>query len=280
MSATAAVATEDVVYHTPAGAPLLARLYRPAGDGPFPAAVGVHGGRWCAETRLTNAAIDAALAASGVFVMALDFRMPPVARYPTPVADINLAIRWLKTRAPELHVRRDWIGGVGTSSGGHQLLLNALTPDDPRFAQDHPRGYETIDASLAFVVVGWAVSDPAARYRYALARDMAEHVRAHELYWPNEAAMSEGSPQRIVESGDAARLPPLLMIQGAADIVLTPDMADRFAAAYAAAGGEATLKTFDGQGHTFITKAPETEASRAAVEAMTIFIHAHSDRAG
>ena len=83
-AAQAGFTTRDVIYHSPGGAPLLARLYIPDGAGPFPAVVGVHGGRWCAETRLTNEPIDQALAASGVFVMALDFRMPPLVKFPLP----------------------------------------------------------------------------------------------------------------------------------------------------------------------------------------------------
>jgi acetyl esterase/lipase len=39
----------------------------------------VHGGAWIGNDRLTNVDIDQALAASGVVVMAVDFRMPPAA---------------------------------------------------------------------------------------------------------------------------------------------------------------------------------------------------------
>ena len=45
------------------GKPMLARLYRPRGRGPFPAIVDVHGGAWVNGDRLNNAAIDEALKA-------------------------------------------------------------------------------------------------------------------------------------------------------------------------------------------------------------------------
>jgi acetyl esterase/lipase len=263
------VQVEDVVYHAPDGIELLARLYRPAGPGPFPAVVGVHGGRWCAESRLTNAVLDQALAEAGIFVMALDFRMPPAARYPAPVADINLAIRWLKLHAAQFGVAPDRIGGLGTSSGGHQILLNALRPTDPRYASAPLPGGEDIDASLAFVAAGWAVSDPVARYAYAKSKDMALHVQSHDAYWPDLAAMEEGSPQHIVERGDATHLPPILLVQGTADIILTPDMADRFAATYP---GEISLKRYEGAPHTFVTKEPGSENALAAIEAIKAFI--------
>src|SRR3954447_18132776 len=107
----------DVIYHTPGGAALQARLYIPEGKGPFPGVIGVHGGRWCAEDRLTDAVIDRALAEAGRLVMALDFRMPPAVKYPLPFADINCAIRWLRANAQDLSVDPDRIGGVGASSG-------------------------------------------------------------------------------------------------------------------------------------------------------------------
>jgi acetyl esterase/lipase len=271
-----AFTTEDVVYHNPAGAPLLARLYRPSTPGPHPAVVDVHGGRWCAETRLTNVAIDEMLASSGVFVMALDFRMPPVVQYPLPVADINGAIRWLHAHAADLGIDRAQIGGVGTSSGGHQLLLNALKPNDPLYAQDQPAELAPITPALAYIVLGWPVTDPVARYAYARERKMEIHVQSHDAYWPSEADMAQGSPLRIVTEGEQESLPPALLVQGGDDVILSPGMSERFAEAYRAAGGELDLRIYPGQPHTFITKTPDAPASQQALADIRDFILARA----
>jgi acetyl esterase/lipase len=267
---------EDVTFHTPGGTPLLARLHRPSTNGPWPAVIDVHGGRWCAEDRLTNTVIDEALAAAGIFVMGIDFRMPPTVQFPRPVADIAYALKWLRANADRLGIKEDWIGGVGTSSGGHQLMLNALTPSDPRWRLDHPPGADAPIAPLRFAVICWPVTDPPARYRYALDNNMDIHIRSHQAYWPDEAAMADGSPLRLVQSGAAELLPPLLIIQGTNDVILTPDMNDRFAAAYKGAGGEVQLRKFEGEGHTFITKKPDAPATRQAVAEIIDFIHAHT----
>src|SRR5581483_2444861 len=113
---------------------LQARLYRPNGAGPFPALVEVHGGAWASGDRLNNAAIAEALAKSGIVVLSVDFRMPPAHRYPESIQDIHYATRWLKAHAGEFGSRRDLVGGLGTSSGAHQLLLSVLKPHDPRYA--------------------------------------------------------------------------------------------------------------------------------------------------
>ena len=114
--------------------PLLARLYLPASPPPFPAVVEVHGGGWTSNDRLSNKAIHEALAQAGIAVMSIDFRMPPDDKYPASVADVNLAIRWLKANAPAFGIEPDDVGALGTSSGGHQLLLAVMRPFDERYA--------------------------------------------------------------------------------------------------------------------------------------------------
>src|SRR5712671_4198311 len=126
------IRVEDVEYQRQGGQALLARLYRPAGTGPFPAVVQVHGGAWVNKDRTDNDFIARAFAESGILVASLDFRMPPDAPYPASLADINLGVRWLKARARTYGSRPDWVGLFGTSSGGHQVLLAAMRPDDPR----------------------------------------------------------------------------------------------------------------------------------------------------
>jgi acetyl esterase/lipase len=259
------VRTRDIEYLRSGDQPLLARLYEPEGDGPFPALVDVHGGVWTTHDRLQNASIHAELAAAGIVVAALDFRMPPAARYPDPVAEINFGIRWFKSHAAEFRTRPELIGGLGTSSGGHQLMLNVLAPNDPQYAAIPGDG--TADATLRFVIVGWGVVDPLARYHMARVRGLTRIVDAHHAYWPSEAAMGAGNPQLMLEAGTAAALPPLLYLQGTDDDNLTPDMAQRFTAAYRAAGGRAELEIFAGQGHTFVTKDP---ASADAVRARAL----------
>src|SRR6266478_7767069 len=150
------IEVRDVEYQRCDGAPLLARLYRPIGAnnsarGPFPALVEVHGGAWASGDRLNNAPLDEALAKSGIVVLAIDFRMPPQFRYPASIADVNLATRWLKAHAGELGSRRDLVGGLGTSSGGHQLLLSALKPTDPRYADLPFAEAPGEDATLPYV---------------------------------------------------------------------------------------------------------------------------------
>jgi acetyl esterase/lipase len=261
---------------TDSGEPLLARLYRPVGPGPFPALVEVHGGAWASGDRLNNAPINEALAKSGIVVLALDFRMPPQHRYPASIADINYATRWLKAHAGEFGSRRELVGGIATSSGAHQLLLSLLKPRDPRYAELPLAEAAGEDASLPYIVLCWPISDPLARYRMVKDKGNARLVEAHDAYWRSEAEMEEGNPQLILERGEAGVLPPAILIQGTGDDNVTPDMADRFVAAYGARGGRIELHKFDGQPHTFIVRDPAAEASLRATQLIRDFVLARA----
>lgn len=272
IAATHTVEIRDLEYRRTEDGPLLARLYQPAGNGPFPALIEVHGGAWAAGDRLNNAPLDLALAKSGIVVLAVDFRMPPRHRYPASIADIHYATRWLKAHAQEFASRADLVAGLGTSSGAHQLLLSALKPHDSRYAALPLAEAPGIDASLPWLVLCWPISDPLARYRMVKEKGNTRLVESHDAYWASEAEMAEGNPQRIVEAGEAVALPPAIVLQGTADDNVTPDMADRFTAAWHAKGGAIELHKFDGQPHTFVMRDPGSAASLRACELARDFV--------
>jgi acetyl esterase/lipase len=262
--------TEDIEYLRTRDAALLARFYRPEGKGPFPAVLEVHGGAWTAGDRFNNVAIGEYLAAQGIVTLSIDFRMPPAARYPETLADVNFGIRYLKANASRFATRTELVGGLGTSSGGHLLLLNALRPHDPRYASIALPG---ADARLAFAVACWPVADPLARYHAVRERGNARLVEAHDQFWPSEEAMTEGNPQLILERGEPVEKPPALIMQGTADDNLTPDMAARFAAAYTKASGTISFHSFESQPHAFIARDPTGPDAQRALGLIADFIH-------
>ena len=262
--------TEDLEYLRTADTTLLARFYRPEGSGPFPAVLEVHGGAWTSGDRFNNVAIGQYLAAHGIVVLSIDFRMPPAVRYPETVADVNFGIRFLKANATRFATRAELVGGLGTSSGGHLLLLSALRPRDPTYASLPLPG---IDASLAFAIACWPVADPLARYRAVRERGNERLVEAHHQFWPSEEAMAEGNPQLILERGEAVEKPPAMIMQGTADDNLTADMAANFAAGYTRAGGSISFHKFEGQPHAFIARDPAAPDAQRALRLIADFIH-------
>ncbi len=273
---------EDVEYVRHGDEPLLARLFKPRGAGPFPLVVELHGGAWCRGDRLNDTAINELLAKSGVVVAALDFRMPPVAPYPASMADINYAIRWLKTRAAALGSRADLVGIMGTSSGAHQAMLAAMRPRDSRYsALPLPAGAPAVDAGVRFAVMCWPVIDPLARYRYA--KKLKEGgqpypeivdrlLPCHDQYWQTEEAMAEGNPVLALERGERVELPPTLYLQGTADVAHPRPDLERFVAHYRKAGGQVELELYEGEAEGFARK-QGLPAARQAVARIIEFVH-------
>jgi acetyl esterase/lipase len=259
----------------PDGSILLIRVAQPQGDGPFPAVVDVHGGGWHMGDRNQNAVIDDTLARNGIVAVAPEFRQAPDHKYPVGISDIHLAVRWLKANAAKFRIKPEWVGGIGTSSGGHQLMTMMMKPNDPRYAALALSG-AAHDASLAYVIAAWPVADPLARFRMAQGRNDAGLLGAHAKYWASEEEMAEGNPQQILARGEFGNLPPLLVLQGTNDDNLPPDMASNFVTAYRKAGGVATLNVFENQKHTFVTREPDSAASRQALGNMVDFIHAQT----
>jgi acetyl esterase/lipase len=272
IAATHEIETRDLEYRQTEDGPLFARLYKPKGNGPFPALLEVHGGAWASGDRLNNAPLDEALAKSGIVVLAIDFRMPPKHRYPASIADIHYATRWLKAHAKEFGSRADLVAGLATSSGAHQLLLSALKPKDPRYAALPLAEAAQEDASLPYLVLCWPISDPLARYRMVKEKGRTPLIQSHDAYFASEDEMAEGNPQRVVEAGEAASLPPAILLQGTGDDNVTPDMADKFTAAWRAKGGAIELHKFAGQPHTFVMRDPTSADSLRACELARDFV--------
>lgn len=274
---------QDVEYLRHGDKPLLARLHKPRGGGPFPMIVEVHGGAWIREDRFKDAVVNEPLAKSGVVVAAIDFRMPPEASYPASMADINYAVRWLKTQAAALGGRADRVGLMGSSSGSQQAMLSAMRPRDARYAAlPLPAGSPAVDASVQAVVLCWPVIDPLARYHYARKLkaggppypDIVDRVLpCHDQYWKTEEAMAEGNPVLALERGERVALPPALYIQGTRDVAHPRPDLDRFVAQYGKAGGQVELELFEGEAEGFITRNPVSPAARWAVERIVEFVH-------
>ncbi len=268
-----AFTTETVEYIRHGDTPYMMKLYKPSGDGPFPMIIDLHGGAWSSGDLADCDARDQVLAASGFVVAATNFRHGADG-YPTSLADINYAIRWMKSNAKKLNGNPAQVGLSGTSSGGHLAMLVAMRPNDPRYAAiEGPAG---VDATVQAIVMQWPVINPISRYQHARRlRDSATPPawignipERQEMYWKSEAAMAEGNPIGILEKGEKVLTPPTLWLQGQPD--QTHDYRDptspvdwneplRFSLNYRKAGG--FIETLYIDNETKAKTSPESTAS-------------------
>ena len=276
------VEIEDVEYLRHGDSPLLARLFKPQGDGPFPVMVELHGGAWVRGTRENGHVANEALARNGIIVAALDFRVPPAASYPASFADINYGIRWCKNQAEGWNGISDKIGAMGTSSGAHQAMLLGMRPNDARYAAiPMSNGARAVDGALGCVIMVSPVIDPLGRYHYAKGlRDdvkppesVGEGTAAmHDMYWVTEEAMSEAAPARILAGGERTELPPTLCMARIYEAAHPRPDLDEFIAQYQKAGGQIDVTIFDGEGEGLLRDL-STEVAQQVLENMTAYIH-------
>ncbi|MYM96896.1 alpha/beta fold hydrolase [Rugamonas sp. FT81W] len=121
-----------------------AELFVPAGDGPFPVALIVHGGCWCKEyagiSQMRNIAGD--LQQQGVAVWNIEYRRfdEEGGGYPGMYLDVATAVDLLRSLAVEWRLDLSRVVLVGHSAGGHLAQWAAsrarLPRSSPLFVDD------------------------------------------------------------------------------------------------------------------------------------------------
>jgi acetyl esterase/lipase len=259
----------DVVYAKPGGQEQLARVYRPKGTpaAPLIGVVDVHGGAWNRGDRTVGVQVGRGLAAAGIVVASLDFRQGPDHKHPAASADIAAGVRWMRAHATRLGVDRARIGLSGQSSGGHLALLNAVRPGfeaytgTPVVGPDGALDTTAADDPVIFVLAGYPVCDPIARFRYAQKRagepgfDGSRFITSSYSYFGDEAAMTEASVTRIVSSGQARVLPPVWVAHPELDDNVPTEITDDFVSVYEKAGARVERVFFPGAKHGFLQQA-------------------------
>ena len=128
---------KDIDYLEIEGIQLKLRIYRPEVEAKI-WVMETHGGAWASNDRTSNVVSHEALAKAGIGAVGIDFRLSSQVQYPAPLQDITYAIRWFKNYASDMDIEIKKLGGLGTSSGGQQMGLIALKPNDPEYCLPAP----------------------------------------------------------------------------------------------------------------------------------------------
>jgi acetyl esterase/lipase len=251
-----------------AGRMLMARIYQPKGAGPFPTVLDLHGGAWNAKDRHAEEPMDRSLASSGLLVVAIDMTLASEAPYPACVQDANYGVRWLKSKAASWNGAPSKIGIYGSSSGGHVAELLVMRPHDARYNAIPLAPAPKVDATVAYAAMRSPVSDPFARFKNAEKLKREGMVKNHILFFKPWDTIHESNPQEILDRHEAVSLAPLLIMAGALDDNVLPEIQEKFVAAYRAAGGEVQFQIFEGAEHEWVAnEGPQTDRAREMVKA-------------
>lgn len=223
-------------------------LALPAGDGPHPWVVVLHGGAWAVGERAHVAEELSLLAALGYAAAGVDYRLVDDGgrhRFPTQVADARCAVRYLRRRAPELGLDPDRAAALGYSAGGHLAMMLATAADVAGLDTDCDDTATSPAIRLAISYFGPADLRGEAEYGRAAERIVNRMLGASRHRDPERAALA--SPIAHVDGTDAA----VMLVHGTADRVVPLEQSRRMRAALAGAGVPVRLVEVEGRGHGF-----------------------------
>ncbi|MBX9828895.1 MAG: alpha/beta hydrolase [Xanthobacteraceae bacterium] len=148
-----------VTYATHDSVALAGDLYLPKGTGPFPALVGVHGGGWVQGARSAFQYWGPWLAARGVALFAISYRLAKANQktFPHAVQDVMAAVQYVRGNAKALNIAGDRLGIFGHSAGGNLGALAALAGKGAPFAGGYPgdpHAHESTDVKVFAGVYG------------------------------------------------------------------------------------------------------------------------------
>jgi alpha-L-fucosidase 2 len=134
--AAGAAEQNDVEFARPGGFPLTLDLKTPEGNGPFPAAIIVHGGSFSHGNKRTYVTpLFDVLTNAGFAWFTINYRLAPDFQFPAAVDDVENAVRWVKANAGKYKVDARRLALIGESAGGYLVAYaGASAKGDARVA--------------------------------------------------------------------------------------------------------------------------------------------------
>lgn len=137
----------------PAGS-IPVRIYKPAGVGPFPVVLYIHGGGWViANIDTYDASARAITNAAGAIVVSTHYRQAPENKFPAAHDDTYAAWQWAVANAVSIGGIARQVAVVGESAGGNMAAAIALRARDAG-------GQAPVHQVLVYPVTNYAYDTP------------------------------------------------------------------------------------------------------------------------
>lgn len=256
----AAIATRDITLPGPAGG-IMARVYTPEGDGPFPVIVYYHGGGWViADLDTYDASARALSLGAGAVVVASHYRQGPEHVFPAAHDDAYAAYVWAVEHSGDLNGDAARMAVAGESAGANLAANVAIMARDARITQP-------LHQLLVYPVAGNDMNTPS-----YLENAEAAPLGKADMAWFVEhafAAMDDAADPRInlVGRTDLADLPPATVITAQIDPLRSESIA--YGDALKAAGGLVEMVNYPNVTHEFFGMGTVVPQAVAAMDFAT-----------
>ena len=239
----------------------LADLWLPAGRGPHPVILMVHGGCWqtdIADRTIMNW-IAEDLRRRGIAVWNIDYRGVdrPGGGYPGTFQDVAAAADALPAQAARHHLDLSRLVAIGHSAGGHLALWLAGRPRLPRASPLRTARPLAIHSVVS--LGGLPDLEEAARSENGCGNEVIGRLTSGHF--------ADTSVPRLAPLGV-----PQVLINGRQDRIIPVAYAEGYATPMRAAGDDVRVRMLDRTGHVELI-APGTAAWAAAVEEIERALH-------
>jgi len=218
------------------GVMLRGDVYRPPQAGIHPVVLVIHGGGWSGGDRSEGSTVSRALAAAGFLVVSSDYRLAPAHHFPAQLADVQVALRWIRTHAATLDGDPTRIALLGRSAGSQLALLTAAVPD----------------SGIAAVVAFYSPVDFVAGWRDP---GWPDPLDARTVFREYLGGTLDELPERYREASPINHtnhpLPPVLLIYGGSDQLVQLRFGKRLTEQLRAGGTPTVLITIPWAEHAF-----------------------------
>ncbi len=241
---------KDFEFAKPDGHSLTLDAHIPAGKGPFPTVIVVHGGGFARGDKQTYVPpLFEPLTNAGFTWFTINYRLYPQVTFPKNVEDVEAAIRWVKAHAKEYKVDLKRLVLMGESAGG------ALVSYAGARAQ--------ADTRVAAVVSFYGVHDWALRLEQDREGLVAPSVWRDVFRVPKDDDPNLSKVLRDISATSFIKkgMPPYLLLHGTNDKQVNYQQSVKFQEQMRAAGNLCDLITVEGADHGMgiITKYPDTK---------------------
>ncbi|GAC1597382.1 MAG: hypothetical protein NVS4B10_07050 [Myxococcales bacterium] len=232
-----------------------ARVYWPAGAGPFPVVVYFHGGGWViADLDTYDASPRALVNLANAIVVSVAYRQGPENRFPAAHEDSFAAYKWTLAHAASLKGDPARVAVVGESAGGNLAAAVAMMARDRKVQAPLAMG-------LVYPIAG-ADFDTESYRENARAKPLNKPMM--QWFYKNylRSAKDAQDPRISLVKADLAGLPPATIVTAQIDPLRSEgkELADQLQKA----GVAVDYKNYEGVTHEFFGMAAAVDEAKAA----------------
>ena len=234
-------------------------ILQPDSKEPLPLIVFITGGGFMMAPKNNWIHQRMKLAEAGYVVASIEYRHAPLSKFPAPIQDCKLAIRWLRAHANQYNIDVNRVGVLGNSAGGYLSAFMGVLNDNREFDVG-----DFLDQSSNILCAAdiFGISE-----LMSIGDDYPEEVRKlHDSPGITEAMWVKGVPGFSGPDGGVKDFPeeakkasplyyvsektvPMLFMHGDADTSVSPSQTDKMYQALRAKGIDAKRYIVPGAPH-------------------------------